>query len=76
MMVRLNKQLIREIASLRNAEIETNTRTLARKEAVTDNAREVTAAATASDVVGASDISTTPTGITASSGQHSVEAMD
>ena len=49
MLLRLNKQLIPEIASLRDAERETFSRTQSRKKAVTDrvHAREAATAATA-----------------------------
>lgn len=47
MALRLNKQLILEMISPCDAKRETNTRTLALKKAVTDNAREAAAAATA-----------------------------
>ena len=46
MLLRLNKQLIPKIISLRDAEAEINTSTLARKKAVTHNAQEAAAAAT------------------------------
>jgi len=71
MLLRLNKQLIPEIASFRDAEAEINIRTQAREKAVTDevNAREAAVAATAPGTVSASDSSTVaPTGIAASSG--------
>ena len=78
MLLRLNKQLIPEIASLREAEVEINARTQSRKKAVTDkvNAREAAAAATAPGAVGASNSSIAPTGTAASSGPLSVEVMD
>ena len=43
MLLRLNKQLIPEIASLCDAEAEINIGALAGKNAVTDNARDATA---------------------------------
>ena len=55
MVLRLNIQLIPEFIPLRDAKAEINTRTLARKEAVTDNEREAAAAATAPGAVGALD---------------------
>ena len=66
MLLRLNKQLIPEIASLREAEVEINARTQSRKKAVTDkvNAREATVA-TAPGAVGASNSSIAPTGTAA-----------
>ena len=78
MLLRLNKQLIPEIASLREAEVEINARTQSLKKAVTDkvNAREAAAAATAPDAVGASNSSIAPTGTAASSGPLFVEVMD
>ena len=65
MLLRLNKQLIPEIASLCDAEAEINIGALAGKNAVTDKAREAAATATASGAVGASDSSTTQNGPTA-----------
>ena len=71
MLLRLNKQLIPEIASLRDAEGEIFSRTQSRKKAVTDrvHARE---AATAPGAVGASNSSTAPTGTAASSGPEDI----
>lgn len=76
MLPRLNKQLIPEIASLRNLEADSNTPTLVCKKSVTDNAREATAATTALCDVGASVNSTALTGTAACSGPQSLEIMD
>ena len=61
--LRLNKQLISEIASLCEVEVEIN-------------AREAAAAATASGAVGASNSSIAPTETATSSGPLSVEVVD
>ena len=74
MLLRLNKQLIPEIASLRDAEGEIFSRTQSRKKAVTDRVhpREAATAATAPGAVGASNSSTSPTGTAASSGPEDI----
>ena len=78
MLLRLNKKLIPEIASLREAEVEINAHTQSRKKAVTDNvnAREAATGATAPGAVGASNSSIAPTGTADSSGPQSVGVMD
>ena len=74
--LRLNKQLIPKITSLREAEAEINTRTLARKKAVKGYVREAAAAATQPCAVGASDSSAALTGNNAAySGPQSVEVI-
>ena len=78
MLFRLNKNLIPDIASLREAEVEINARTQSWKKSVTDkvNAREAAVGVTAPGAVGASNNSIAPTGTAASSGPLSVEVMD
>ena len=78
---RLNKRLIPETGPLRDAEAKIQARTQARKkcsnrQGLKVNAREATAAANASDVVGASESSTAPTETVASSGPRSAGIMD
>ena len=76
MLLRLNKPLIPDIVSLRDAEAEINTRALVREKAVKDNAQTVAAAANAPGAAGVSGSSTAPTGIAASSGRQSLKVMD
>ena len=73
---RLNKQLIPETNSLRDAAAKTNIRTLVPHKAVTGNAREAAAAATAPGAVGSSDSSTTQIVTMTGSGPQCVEVMD
>lgn len=76
--IKLNKQLMSDVASLRDAEDEIHNRTQARKKAAKYkvNAREAATTANAPHAIGASERSTRPTGTVASSGPRSVEAMD
>ena len=78
MQLRLNKKLIPEIASLREAEVEIISRTQSWKKAVTYkvNAREAAAEATAPGAVGASNSFIAPTGTAAGSGPLSGEVID
>ena len=78
MLLRLDKQLIPDIAPFRVAEVEINARTQSRKKPVTEkvNAREAAATSTAPGAVSVSNSSIAPTGTAASSGQLSVEVMD